>query len=57
MKNRYIPFIAAVIILCSLVYIIGYHNGKNHAITDSKIYTDSQYIYIEIDNNLYIHNR
>ena len=57
MLNKRIPIILAVIILCSLVYIIGYHNGKEHVITDSEIYTDNQYIYIEIDNNLYIHNR
>ena len=57
MLNKRIPIILAVIILCFLVYIIGYHNGKEHVITDSEIYTDNKYIYIEIDNNLYIHNR
>ena len=49
--------IVLIIVLFILVFMAGFNAGIHHAITDGEIYTDNQYIYIEIDNNLYVHNK
>lgn len=58
MKNTACFILAVIAALCILVvYYIGNINGINYALTASRIYTDSNNIYIELDNNLYIHKR
>lgn len=40
---------------CTICLLIGFMIGKIHVLNNSKIYTYENKVYIEIDNNLYVH--
>lgn len=48
--------ILLILLFVAISFVFGCHVGKNHVITDSKIYLDNNNVFIEIDNNTYVHN-
>lgn len=48
--------ILLVLLFIAISFVFGCHIGKNHVITDSKISLVNSSVYIEIDNNTYVHN-
>ncbi len=43
------------ILILACFFFIGFLIGKMHVLNDSIIYTDENYVYIIIDENIYMH--
>ena len=59
MKVCLIRFVVCLIcaLAIGIVYYIGRIDGMAYTIEKSQIYSDSNYIYIELDGDLYVHDR
>lgn len=57
MKRLIIAAIAAIIFAYGIfqTYALAYDLGMSHVILDSRIYTDGNLIFIDIDGNLWVH--
>lgn len=59
MKKSYIIMaaLAAIIFVYGIfqTYCLAYDMGMSHVILDSRIYTDGNLIFIEIDEDLWVH--
>lgn len=58
MKNffRFLFRFFLVVIFAVILFVAGFMVGKQHTITDSIISLHGNSVYIEIDNNTYVHN-
>ena len=57
MIKRCVLTVAVVIAFALVVFFTGFQFGVYHAICDSEIYTDNQFIYIELNDSLYVHEK
>ena len=45
-----------ILLFIIIAFVFGFMAGKQHTITDSKISLENGLVYLEIDENIYVHN-